>query len=755
MCLKEFTANCTKLQHRYLKYTSYVQDVRHRHRAGLVSTLLLLILILLLLPWAFIATLKRNVQDICRALAGKGSNSTREVEAVVLESRYPWLQGGNNKATSLISNTAGTAAGRMSVEEALRQSEEMWRRYEFIVNTSKDFMTLIDQDYTYAAANAAYCQAHHKTQAEIIGKTVAEVWGEKRYSTQIKAHLDRCFAGNEVHYQEWFEFAGLERRCFDVAYYPYYDNEGHVTHAVVISRDITRHKLAEEEIQRRNRELTRLSTAIEQTTESVIITDAEGTIVYVNPAFERISGYSRSETIGRNPRFLKSGHHDATFYRELWATLIAGQVWRGRFVNKKKSGVLYVEDAIITPVRGDDGTVLNYVGLQRDVTHELQLEEQYRQSQKMEALGRLAGSVAHDFNNILTVITGYSELLLKRFPNPQDPAREEIEWIKEASERASTLTRQLLAFGRRQPLQPQILNLNEVVTNLERMLRRLISEDIELKIRLDTKLQQVKADPGQIEQVLMNLIVNARDAMPQGGQLTIETANVNLDETCAERHFEVTPGAYVMLAVTDTGVGMDADTLAHVFEPFYTTKELGKGTGLGLATIYGIIRQSDGHIWVYSEPGHGTTFKIYLPRAKETVETTVYPGPTTSLEGIETVLLVEDEASVRLVARKFLENQGYSVLEAGQPEEALLKCQQREGPIDLLITDVILPKMGGRELAERLTQVRPELKVLYISGYTDDALDQHGILTPGVVFLEKPFSSESLARKVREVLDAS
>ena len=499
-----------------------------------------------------------------------------------------------------------------------------------------------------------------------------------------------------------------------------------------------------------------LSTAIEQAAESVIITDTQGVIIYVNPAFERLSGYSRAEATGQSPGFLKSDRHDPAFYQELWATISAGQIWHGRFVNKSKDGSLYTEDATVTPVRNQNGAIVSFVSVQRDVTRELELEAQYRQAQKMEAIGRLSGGVAHDFNNMLVVINGYSELLLGRYLSDSNPARKHVEEIKKAGERAAALTRQLLAFSRQQVLQPEVLDLNGVVADLEKMLRRLISEDIDLATALDRGIGRVKADPGQIEQVILNLAVNARDAMPQGGRLLIETANIILDETYTRQHLDVTPGLYVMLAVSDTGIGMDAETQSHIFEPFFTTKERGKGTGLGLATVYGIVKQSQGAIWIYSEPGRGTTFKIYLPRVEETTPTEAEPRPT-SLDlpsGAETVLLVEDEAAVRDLARQILELGGYTVLEAGHGDEALLLSEQ-QGPIHLLMTDVIMPGMSGPELAERLVKQHPEMKVLYVSGYTDEAIVHHGVLGAGLSFLQKPFTPDSLIRKVRQVLDAT
>lgn len=501
----------------------------------------------------------------------------------------------------------------------------------------------------------------------------------------------------------------------------------------------------------------RLSAAIEQVAESVIITDLNGIIIYVNPAFERVSGYSRAEVLGQNPRLLKSDQHGADFYADMWATLSAGRVWQGRLVNRKKDGTRYTEEATITPVRNEEGAIVNYVGVKRDITYELQLEEQYRQAQKMEAIGHLAGGVAHDFNNLLVVINGYSELLLDRHLDETSSDQNYVLEIKKAGERAAGLTRQLLAFSRQQVLHPQILEPNAVVANTEKMLRRLIGEDIDLITRLDPKLGRVKADAGQIEQIIMNLAVNARDAMPQGGKLTIETTNMELDETYARQHLEVKPGSYVMVAVSDTGTGMDAATKARIFEPFFTTKAPGQGTGLGLATVYGIVKQSGGAIWVYSEPGHGTTFKIYLPRVQEAAPLLepLLPSPLPLPAGQETILLVEDAQAVRGLAREALEAGGYTVLEASQGEEALRLAEQCPQPIHLLVTDVILPRVNGRDLATRLTRTQPEMKVLFISGYTDRVVEDHGLLEAGVSFLPKPFSLKVLAHKVREILDKS
>ncbi len=504
---------------------------------------------------------------------------------------------------------------------------------------------------------------------------------------------------------------------------------------------------------RLNEERQRLSAAIEQAAEGVIITDTEGTIVYVNPAFERITGYSHDEAVGQTPRILKSGKHDAAFYEELWATIRAGGMWHGRFVNRKKDGAFYTAESTITSVRNGSGTIVNYVDVQRDVTRELQLEEQYRQAQKMEAVGQLAAGIAHDFNNLLTAINGFAELMRLQL-SPEDSLREMTDKILGAGQRAADLVKQLLAFSRKQVIEPKVLDLNDVVANMHTMLRRIIGEDIELTTVLAPDLWPVKVDPAQIEQVIVNLVVNARDAMPNGGRLTIETAREVPGRDDIARYLESQPGDYVLLAVSDTGIGMSEEVKAHIFEPFFTTKDVGKGTGLGLATVYGIVKQSGGNIEVYSKEGQGTTFKIYLPRAEEVAPTSVRQEVRAEIpSGSETILLVEDDRGVRELARRVLHRQGYTLLEARNGEEAWQLSTRHPGPIHLLLTDVVMPGVGGKALAEQMAQARSELKIIFMSGYTDDALGRRGRLGPSVAFLQKPFSPMDLARKVRVVLD--
>ena len=493
-----------------------------------------------------------------------------------------------------------------------------------------------------------------------------------------------------------------------------------------------------------------LEALIQNSPLAVVVVDANQRLLKCNPSFLDLFQYDQSEIIGANPDDLLAPGGLATEAAELSRRAASGEAVNMASQRRRKDGVLLDVEIYAVPLNVGGRVVATYAFYQ-DITSRKLLEEEFRQTQKMEAVGRLAGGIAHDFNNLLGVILGYSELMLKRL-SPADPLYKQSVEIGNAAERAVLLTRQLLAFSRKEPLQSRVLDLNIIVDNIGEILLRLIGEDIGLSLQLAPELGRVKADQSQIEQVIMNLAANARDAMPRGGKLLIETANVSLDEIYVQNHRAVTPGLYVMLAVSDTGTGIDAKDQAHVFEPFFTTKH--HGTGLGLATVYGVVKQSGGHIWLYSEQGHGTTFKIYLPRVEDAPEA-VEPiqVQTESVGGSETVLLVEDAESLREVARIFLEMSGYTVLEAANGGEALATAALHQGPIHLLMTDVVMPGMSGAQLAERLTHLYPEMKVLYISGYTANAIIHHGVLEPGVSLLQKPFSRETLVRKVREVLD--
>jgi PAS domain S-box-containing protein len=486
---------------------------------------------------------------------------------------------------------------------------------------------------------------------------------------------------------------------------------------------------------------------------AIYLLDAQGNVQTWTSAAERIIGYRAEEALGKpfSQFFTPEGAQSGEPQRALEEAAEQGKTelegWRIR-----KDGSRFWANSSLSVLTDSAGRVRGFATITRDYSDHKRLEEQLRQSQKMEAVGQLAGGVAHDFNNLLTIINGYSELMLGRLKS-NDPIRDAIKAIHEAGERAASLTQQLLAFSRKTVLESKILDLNAVVHETEKMLRRLIGEDIILYTALDPNISRVRLDPGLLSQVLMNLVVNARDAMPRGGKLTLETRNVDLDDRYANSHFDVRAGQYVMVAVSDTGGGMNQETQSHIFEPFFTTKGTGKGTGLGLSVVHGIVKQSNGHIEVYSELDAGTTFKLYFPAAEPKVETPKPLGEDDVLRGTETILLVEDEAGVRNLAQLVLKTHGYDVLAASDGADALRAMKQHRGRLDMLLTDVVMPGMNGREVAVAIQGRFPEIKVLFTSGYTDDAVVRHGVLRAEVAFLQKPYSAQGLAKKVRHVLD--
>jgi len=509
-----------------------------------------------------------------------------------------------------------------------------------------------------------------------------------------------------------------------------------------------RHERAERALRTANEHL---AAVIQSSPLAIYTLDPTSTVRTWNRAAEALYGWRAEEVIGRP---LPTIGHDVEDHGRLRDRVLRGEALRGvEVTRRKKDGTLVNISLSVAPLHDAAGRVTGMLSLAADVTEMRQLEGQYRQAQKMEAVGRLAGGIAHDFNNLLTAIIGTTALVLEDL-GLDARARLDIQEIEKAAKRAAGLTRQLLIFSRQQVLEPRALDLNALVANLEKMLQRLIGEDIELLTKPAASLGAVRADPGQLEQAIVNLVVNARDAMPQGGRLTIETAEVELDRSYVTGHVPTLPGRYVLLAISDTGVGMDGATKARLFEPFFTTKEPGRGTGLGLATVYGIVKQSGGYIWAYSELGHGTTFKVYLPRVAELAEapesTTGTPTPA---RGSETILVVEDQEEVRKLTQRVLEARGYAVLAAANGAEALEIVDRHATPIHLMITDVVMPGMNGREVAQLACAKRSDLKVLFVSGYTGEAVLQNRLLEPGVAFLQKPFTPDVLARKTREVLD--
>jgi PAS domain S-box-containing protein len=527
------------------------------------------------------------------------------------------------------------------------------------------------------------------------------------------------------------------------------DHRGEIVRQVATAMDITERKLAEDALRLRER-------AMEAFVQGVCVTDPsrpDNPIVYVNRAFEPMTGYTPGECLGRNPRFLQGSGTDPSAVAEIRAAIEEGRPCLVELLNYRKDGTAFWNALSLAPIHDRSGRLTHYVGVLTDVTPFKRLEEQFLQAQKMEVVGQLAGGVAHDFNNLLTIITGYSDLVLMTLDR-RDDSRPMVEEIRKAGERAASLTRQLLAFSRKQVLQPRVLDLNDLVANVQKMLGRLIGEDIQLFTTLCPSLGRVKADPGQLEQILVNLAVNARDAMQSGGKLFVETSDLKVELAPARDCPDLRPGHYAVLTFTDTGCGMDKPTLDRIFEPFFTTKGQGRGTGLGLATVYGIVKQSGGYVSANSEPGKGSTFRIYLPVVEEDVEFTEVPRRREAAPGgKETVLLVEDEQAVRALARQVLQLNGYKVIEAENGQDALRVVTGRRGMVDLLLTDVVMPHLGGRSLAEQVSSLYPDVKVLYISGYTDDAVIRTGVLESENEFLHKPFTTIALLDKVREVLD--
>jgi two-component system cell cycle sensor histidine kinase/response regulator CckA len=642
---------------------------------------------------------------------------------------------------------------RRRAEQALRESEERYRL--LFENNPQPMWVYDDETLLFLAVNDAACQHYGYTREEFLAMTIRNI----RPAEDVPALL-RNLESDEREFRR----AGVWRHSKKDGTPIEVEVASHALHFLgrpahlVLATDVTERKRAEEALRQSEQKYRDI---FDFATVGIYQSNDDGSLITVNATLAEMLGYDSPEELMQSN--LDEIYADPEARQELISRYEPqGKGHRLEVRWKRKDGTPIWLEVDARAVENPESTTRYFEGFVHDITdrrkseeEKRRLQEQLVQSQKMEAVGQLAGGIAHDFNNLLTAITGYSELLLGELP-PEDLRRSHAEEIRKAGERAASLTQQLLAFSRRQVLEPKVLDVNTVVSDIERMLRRLIGEHIELKTRKEADLWKVRADPGQIEQAILNLVINARDAMPHGGTLAIETANANIDDSFARSHPPTQSGPYVLVTVSDTGVGITDEVKARLFEPFFTTKERGKGTGLGLSTTYGIVKQSGGYVWCDTEVGRGTTFQVLLPRVDEPVtQPEARPVQAPIHPGDETVLLVEDEPEVRSLVQRILKTQGYTVVTAANPDEALAVAREFKGTIQVMVTDIVMPGMSGLQLAERLLPTRPNMRVLFVSGYTHDAIGPQGILEPGTAFLQKPFTPNALARKVREVLDGS
>ena len=634
------------------------------------------------------------------------------------------------------------------IEELNARLQSSEARLRAVVEGTSDAVFVKDRTGRYLTINAAGARFLARSGENVIGRTDAELYDDATARARALAEQRLLQFGTVESYDEPLCLAGeTNPRQFHSVRGPLRDDTGAVVGSFGISRDVTERRRAENQIRK-------LSRAVEQSPVSIVITDAEGRIEYVNPRFSELTGFAAAEVLGQNPRLFKSGRHPVEFYAELWSTIKSGHDWHGILENRRKNGDIFSEQTVISPVKDHSGKVTHFIAIKEDITARLQLEEQLRQSQKMDAIGRLAGGVAHDFNNLLTIIQLEASTLATN-PGLDADATEGVRQITAATQRATGLTRQLLAFSRKQEKEEQEVDLGEIVENLAKLARRILGEDIRLATAIPPEPVPLRADPGMLEQALLNLAVNARDAMPAGGSLRIAVETVVIDEAYVREHTGATPGLRAHIEVSDNGTGIAPEHLGRIFEPFFTTKAVGKGTGLGLSTVYGILQQHQGWIAVDSTLGKGTTFHLYLPALPQSATANVEEGAENPLpRGSETVLLAEDDDQIRNLVQAALERQGYKVLTAATGDDALSALQHHDGPVHLLVTDLIMPgSLNGRQLADQARATRPELRTVFISGYPADVVNRHLNLKQDDIFLHKPFAFRTLLEAVRNCLD--
>jgi two-component system NtrC family sensor kinase len=635
-------------------------------------------------------------------------------------------------------------ARRKEAEEALRKSEQFLNN---IIENIPDMIFVKDaRELRFILFNRAGEELLGYSREELAGKNDDDVFAPHEAEFFTGKDREVISNGSLVDIpEETIRTRNKGTRVLHTKKIPIPDEAGNPQYLLGISEDITERKQAEEE-------LLILSSAIEQSPAAIVITDAKGNIEFVNPKFTQITGYLPDEVRGSNPRILKSGKTPPEEYKRLWDTISSGMVWHGEFLNKNKNGELFWECATISPVKNQQGVITHYIAIKEDITDRKKLEEQLRHAQKMEAVGTMAGGIAHDFNNILTVIIGFGSILERKMAKG-DPLRTHMSQILSAADRAANLTRSLLTFGRSKPIAMKQADLNQIVKGIDKMLRRLIREDIELRLNLAQGDLAMMADTGQIEQVLMNLVTNAQDAMPGGGIISITTGMATMDEEFRRVHGYGDPGDYALLVFADTGMGIEESVRERIFEPFFTTKDVGKGTGLGLSVCYGIIKLHGGYINCYSEPGRGTTFRIFIPLVRARVEKEKANEAVPLSGGIETILVAEDDVSVRDFTTSILREFGYTVIEARDGEEAVAKFVEHQGSIRLCLLDAIMPKSNGWEAYNKIRHILPGAKAVFMSGYPPEIFHKEGEWIEGADFIAKPILPHELLRKVREALD--